>query len=135
MSGIIRTDPFAWKRGAVWLLPDGSSIVVPGFHDDWIAGHQDLVEGCANVCDVVLKKRWLSVVAYSQGYVEIMIPSREDQEAVDLCVRHLALNLEQWSVALVMTMDEEGYARLESERFGSEEAARQHIRGSAPAVS
>jgi len=135
MSQLVRTLPFAWKRGAVWLLPDGSAIVVPGFHDDWIASHQDMVPGCANVCDVVLKQRWLSVVAYSQGYVEVMIPSREDEQAVNLCVRHLALNLEQWSIALIMTMDSEGYVRLESDHFGSEETARQHIRGCAPAVT
>lgn len=129
MSG----QPFEWKRGAVWLLHDGSSIIVPGFHDDWIDEHQDLVPGCANVCDVVLKMRWLSVVAYSRGYVEVMIPSRYDREAVSLCARHLGVNRGQWSVALVMTMDEEGYVRLEPADFETDGAAETRIRGSVTA--
>jgi len=121
--------PFQWQRGAVWLLPDGSSITVPGFHDDWIAAHRDLVPGCANVCDVVLSTRWLSVVSYSRGYVELMIPSRSDDAAVELCLRHLGLNLDKWSAALVMTMDEEGYIRLVPGDFERPGLAEGKVRG------
>lgn len=108
-------SPFTWTRGAVWLLPDGSSLVVPGFHDDWIRNHQDLVPDCDNVCDVIRRKGWLSVVAYAEGYVELMIPSRNDKAALALCHEHLARNAGHWKTALVMTMDEEGYARLTPE--------------------
>lgn len=121
--------PFEWKRGAIWLLPGGKSIKVPSFHDDWISKNQDLVPGAKNVCDVVLQKRWLSVVAYAQGYVEIMIPSSNEREAVELCARHLALNLEKWNTALIMTMDREGYIRLESDKFISEANAIELIAG------
>lgn len=110
LSGM--TAPWAWIRGAVWLLPGGSQIIVPSFHDEWIRQHQDLVPGCTNVCDVVLSKGWLSVVAYSQGYVEIMIDSRIKVDSVNLCVEHLRQNLYEWRDALVMTMDAEGYIKL-----------------------
>jgi hypothetical protein len=111
------TAPWAWIRGAVWLLPGGSQIIVPSFHDEWIRQHQDLVPGCANVCDVVLSKGWLSVVSYSQGYVEILIDSRTNAGSVKLCVEHLSRNLDEWRDALVMTMDAEGYIKLGPEDF------------------
>jgi len=122
---------FPWVAGAAWLLPDGTTVVVPGFHDEWIRNHQERVPGCANVCDVVLRTGWLSVVSYSQGYVEVMIPSRSDAAAVTLCAAYLRANRERWSTALVMTMDEEGYVRLESGEFGQPGAAESRIRGAA----
>jgi hypothetical protein len=106
------TAPWSWIRGAVWLLPGGSQMIVSSFHDQWIRQHQDLVPGCANVCDVVLSRGWLSVVSYSQGYVEIMIDSRTNADSVSLCVEHLRRNLAEWCEALVMTMDVEGYIKL-----------------------
>jgi len=126
-------EPWAWTRGAVWLLPDGRPVLVPGFHDDWIRQHQERVPGCANVCDVVLKMRWLSVVAYGEGYVELMIPSKSDDRAVGLCAEYLRRNLERWKTALVMTMDEEGYLRLSADEFGGPGRAEAAI-ASAPAM-
>lgn len=123
------TAPWAWIRGAVWLLPGGSQILVPSFHDEWIRGHQDLVPGCANVCDVVLRKGWLSVVSYSQGYVEIMIDSRSREDSVKLCVEHLRKNLDEWRDALVMTMDAEGYIKLVPEDFKDPSLPGRKIRG------
>lgn len=123
------TAPWAWIRGAVWLLPGGSQIIVPSFHEEWIRQHQDLVAGCANVCDVVLGKGWLSVVSYSQGYVEIMIDSRVKAATVDLCVEHLRKNLDEWRDALVMTMDAEGYIKLTPEDFKDPSLPGNKIRG------
>ena len=123
------TDPWSWIRGAVWLLPGGYQIIVPSFHDEWIRQHQALVPGCANVCDVVLSKRWLSVVSYSQGYVEIMINSRSDADAVKLCVSHLRRNLSEWRDALVMTMDSEGYIKLTPDDFVDSGSPESKIRG------
>lgn len=120
---------FTWVRGAIWLLPSGTSIVVPGFHDDWIRGNRDRVPGCANVCDVVLKMGWLSIVAYAEGYVEAMIPSRSDYRAVSLCAEYLRRNQDHWRNALVMTMDEEGYIRLTTEDFLEAKVAESRIRG------
>jgi hypothetical protein len=123
------TAPWAWIRGAVWLLPGGCQIIVPSFHDEWIRQHQDLVPGCANVCDVVLSKGWLSVVSYSQGSVEIMIDSRTNAESVGLCVEHLRRNLDEWRDALVMTMDAEGYIKLEPGDFTDGRSPESTIRG------
>lgn len=110
-------DKFEWKKGAIWLLPDGSVEIVPGFHDEWIASNQDKATGCKNVFEVVSKLGWLSVVAYSQGYVEYMIRSRNDEQSVNLCIEHLRINLEHWQNALIMTMDEEGYIKLKPQDF------------------
>jgi hypothetical protein len=124
------TAPWAWVMGAVWLLPGGCQIIVPSFHDEWIRQHQELVPGCANVCDVVLSKGWLSVVSYSQGYVEIMIDSRANAGSVGLCVEHLRRNLDAWRDALVMTMDAEGYIKLVPEDFADPGIPASRIRGS-----
>ncbi|MFH2115789.1 MAG: hypothetical protein ABIJ86_14915 [Spirochaetota bacterium] len=126
----VMTSPWAWIKGASWLLPGGKQVIVPSFHDEWIRQHQDLVPGCANVCDVVLSKGWLSVVSYSQGYVEIMIDSRNNAGSVGVCVEHLRRNLDEWHDALVMTMDAEGYIKLAPEDFMDTGFPESKIRGS-----
>ncbi|HSV56598.1 MAG TPA: hypothetical protein VLH39_05755 [Magnetospirillaceae bacterium] len=88
-------------------------LPIPGFHDAWIRNHQDLVPGCANVCDVVIRRRWISVSVFSEGYVEIMVPSRVDSETLERCREFLARAVGKWTHALLMTMDEEGYVSLE----------------------
>lgn len=123
------TGPFEWVRGAAWLLPDGTLAIVPGFHDEWIATNQELAPGCSNVADVVSKLGWLSVVSYSQGYVEFMIRSKEDARSVELCAEHLRRNLGDWQNALVMTMDEEGYIKLSPGDFTNGTAPEGKIRG------
>jgi len=123
------TAPFEWVKGAAWLFPDGRLDIVPGFHDEWIAAHQDLAGGCANVADVVIRLGWLSVVSYSQGYVEFMIRSKSDPLSVSLCVEHLGRNLGRWENALVMTMDEEGYIKLVPADFADGSSPAGKIRG------
>ncbi len=122
-------DRFEWVKGAVWLLPDGSIHIVPGFHDEWIASHRDMAPGCSNVAEVVSRLGWLSVVSYSQGYVEFMIRSRSDAASVALCVEHLGRNLGRWKNALVMTMDEEGYIKLAPGDFTDGSSPESKIRG------
>jgi len=121
--------PFEWARGAAWLFPDGSLAIVPGFHDEWIASHQEEAPGCANVADVVIRLGWLSVVSYSQGYVEFMIRSKADERSVHLCAEHLRRNLGKWENALVMTMDEEGYIKLTPADFSPGSFPEGRIRG------
>ncbi len=122
--------PFVWTAGAIWILPEGEILEIPGFHDDWIQKHQDMVPGCANVCDVVLRMRWVSAVTYAKKYVELLISSRNDEAAIDLLIRYLGLNLERWDSALVMTMDEEGYIKIISADFGDLGAVKSRISGS-----
>jgi hypothetical protein len=120
---------FEWVSGAAWLLPDGTMEIVPGFHDEWIEKHQDMVPGCGNVVDVVMRLGWVSVVSYSQGYIEFIIRSRSDAESVRLCVEHLSRNQGKWRNALVMTLDEEGYVKLVPKDFGPELSPSSRIRG------
>ncbi len=120
---------FAWVAGAAWLLPDGTMEIVPGFHDEWIAAHQELAPGCSNVVEVVTRLGWVSVVSYSQGYIEFIIRSRSDAEAVRLCVEHLSRNPGKWQNALVMTLDEEGYVKLVPRDFEPDSTPASKIRG------
>lgn len=105
--------PWTFRHGASWLTQGGFVIPIPGFHDEWIKAHADLVSGCSNVCDVVLRKRWVSVTVFSEGYVELLVPGRGDSESMERTREFLARARGYWSHALLMTMDEEGYIRLE----------------------
>ncbi|MBU0934937.1 MAG: hypothetical protein KKI09_06360 [Spirochaetes bacterium] len=124
--------PFSWTAGAIWLLPDGTVIKIPGFHDEWIQANQELVPGCTNVCDVVIRKSWLSIVTYSEKYVEIMLPGREPAEFMERMLHYLGLNLQHWDNALVMTMEEEGYFKIENRDFEQLAALRQRLLCSPP---
>jgi hypothetical protein len=120
---------FEWVRGAAWLFPDGTPVIVPGFHEEWIHDNQEIAPGCSNVADVINKLGWVSAVSYSHGYVEMIIRSRSDAPSVRICVEHLRRNLDRWSDALVMTMDEEGYIKLSPRDFGPEASPESKIRG------
>ncbi len=104
--------PWSFRHGASWLAEGGVVLPVPGFHDEWIRSHPELVPGCSNVCDVVIRKRWISVSVFSEGYVELLVPGRSDGECMERCREFLARATGRWSHALLMTMDEEGYIRL-----------------------
>jgi len=104
--------PWTFRHGASWLAEGGVVLPIPGFHDEWIRSHPDLVPGCSNVCDVVVRKRWVSVSVFSEGYVELLVPGRGDGESLDRCREFLARAAGAWTHALLMTMDEEGYIRL-----------------------
>lgn len=104
---------WTFRHGASWLTEGGVVLPVPGFHDEWIRKHQELAPGCANVCDVVIRRRWVSVSVFSEGYVELLVPGRRDKETLERSREFLFRALGSWSHALVMTMDEEGYIRLE----------------------
>ncbi|MBL8967419.1 MAG: hypothetical protein JNG85_10430 [Spirochaetaceae bacterium] len=106
---------FELLRGASWLTEGGVVIPVPGFHEDWIRTHGDLVGDCRNVCDVVLRLGWISVASFSEGYVELFVPDRRDAGVRARLERLLRGAAGRWSTALVMSMDEEGYVLLKPE--------------------
>ena len=110
--------PWSLVHGASWLTESGEILVVPGFHEEWIASHRDLVGSCSNVCEVVLKKCWISIAVYSEGYVELLASRRCDSDIVGRIERLLAGNPGAWRNVLVMFMDEEGYESVKPGDFG-----------------
>ncbi len=110
--------PYALVHGASWLTPEGSILTIPSFHEEWIRDHEELAGGARNVCELILRKGWISVALYSGGYLELMVPSRSDLSVRQLIRELLSRNPGQWSKALVMSMDEEGYAMLEPDDLG-----------------
>ena len=108
--------PFSLLHGASWLLPSGEVMAVPGFHEEWIAAHEELSGGARNVCELVLRKRWISVALFSEGYLELMVPDRRSEDVRHMLWELLSRNAGAWSKALVMSMDEEGYAMIERRR-------------------
>jgi hypothetical protein len=110
--------PWSLVHGASWLTDSGEVLIVPGFHEEWIESHRELVGGCANVCEVVLRKSWISVAVYSEGYVELLAPRRGDADILARIERLLGSNPGKWRNVLVMFMDEEGYESLRPGDFG-----------------
>jgi hypothetical protein len=104
--------PYSLPHGASWLDTDGSVYPIRGFHEAWLRENPELAGGCANVCEVVLKKGWISVSVFSGGYVELLVPNRRDPEVLSRIGLLLGKNRGSWTKALIMSMDEEGYAML-----------------------
>jgi hypothetical protein len=105
---------YALPHGASWLTPAGEVLPIPGFHEEWLRAHEDLAEGARNACELVLRKRWISVTLFAGGYLELMVPDRRSEDVRRSLFELLSRNASLWSKALVMAMDEEGYAMLES---------------------
>jgi hypothetical protein len=114
MSVDARPAAFSLVHGASWLKSDGEVLPIPGFHEEWLRSHEDLAEGARNVCELILRKRWLSVSLFDGGYLEIMVPDRGSEEVRRSLLELLSRNSGAWARALVMSMDKEGYAMLES---------------------
>ncbi|MGO8694961.1 MAG: hypothetical protein ACLQMF_14965 [Rectinemataceae bacterium] len=105
-------EPFTLIPGASWLTSDGSVLPVSSFHEEWMRDHPELALGSRNVCELILRTGWVSVALFSGGYLELMVPNRRAAPLVDLLHEFLSRNAGLWSKALVMSMDEEGYAML-----------------------
>jgi hypothetical protein len=113
-AGARALGAFELVHGASWLTPEGEVHVVPGFHEEWLREHEDLVGGARNVCELVLSKRWISVALFEGGYLELMVPDRRSEDVRKALGELLSRNASAWNRALVMSMDEEGYSMLES---------------------
>ena len=64
-------NAFELRHGSSWLSPQGDVYPIEGFHEEWLREHEDLAEGSRNVCELVLRKRWISVSLFAEGYVEL----------------------------------------------------------------
>ena len=104
---------YALIYGASWLTPAGEVVPIPGFHEEWLREHEEVAEGARNVCELVLRKRWISVTLFAGGYLELMVADRRSDDVRRSLFELLSRNAGLWSKALVMAMDEEGYAMLE----------------------
>ena len=109
----MKAEAFALVHGASWLTPDGEVLPIPGFHEEWLRDHEDLAGGARNACELVLSKRWISVALFGGGYLELMVPDRRADDIRRILFELLSRNASQWTKALVMAMDEEGYSLLE----------------------
>jgi hypothetical protein len=114
--------PYALLHGASWLTPEGEVLPIPGFHEEWLREHEDLAEGARNACELILRKRWISVSLFDGGYLELMVHDRHDPEVRRALFELLSRNAGAWERALVMSMDEEGYPMLLPADAADEEA-------------
>lgn len=105
--------PWTLLRGASWIELDGRVHRVPGFHETWLADHPELARGARNVCELVLATGWISASLFGDGYLELLVKDRRDPELRERLLRILSGAAGGWTKALVMAMDEEGYAMLE----------------------
>jgi hypothetical protein len=107
-----RPAPFGLRPGASWLTREGEVIPIAGFHEEWLREHEEIAEGARNVCELVLRRRWLSIALFAEGYLELMVPDRNSDDVRRSIYLLLSRNAGNWSKALVMSMDAEGYAML-----------------------
>jgi hypothetical protein len=112
---------FELLYGASWLSPQNEVYPIQGFHEEWLIEHEELAEGSRNVCELVLRKRWISVNLFAEGYLELMVADRHSPDVTRPLFALLSRNASHWTKALVMSMDEEGYSMLEPRDAASEE--------------
>jgi hypothetical protein len=110
---VARSAPYELLPGASWLTPEGEVIPIAGFHEEWLREHEEIALGARNACELILRKRWLSVDLFDKGYLEIMVPDRSSEEVRLSMYLLLSRNAGRWTRALIMSMDEEGYSMLE----------------------
>lgn len=113
------TAAFGFYHGATWMDLEGNMYVVPGFHEEWIHAHPDLAGDCRTVLDMVLKKGWVSIVVFSEGYIEICLNDITDPKTVALVHEYLERNGNRWANVLLMPMKIEGFIQLSRADFGS----------------
>jgi hypothetical protein len=105
--------PWTLVPGASWIDLDGRVHRVPGFHEAWLAEHPDLSKGARNVCELVLASHWISAALFGDGYAEFMVHDRHDADLRERLLRILHGAASRWNRALVIAMNEEGYAMLD----------------------
>ncbi len=106
---------------------DGNIYVVPGFHDEWIQSHPEHVGSIKSVTELIMKLRWVSVVVYSKGYIELCINDATDPAVIALVFAFLKKNLGKWTSVLIMPMVEEGFIQAKPEDLIDEDSFRAHL--------
>jgi len=101
---------FELLHGASWMDQAGCIYPIKGFHENWLRANPELAEGCQNVSELVLKKQWISISLFSDGYLELLVPSMEDSALRGRLGTLLGRNRDKWKKALIISMDAEGYS-------------------------
>lgn len=128
MSDDIPAEVMTLYHGASWMDLEGKIHIVRGFHEEWLHEHPELAGGNKTVADLILDKRWISIVLFSKGYLEICINDRKDSEVVDLLHAFLELNRDKWENALIMPLaEEEGFIQLAKDQLGTNEDLLAHF--------
>jgi hypothetical protein len=126
---------FEMKYGATWMDLSGNIYVVPGFHDEWIQSHPELVGNAKSVPELIMNLRWVSIVMYSKGYIEMCINDVNDEEVVLLVHSFLQKNAGNWSSVLIMPMVEEGFIQISPQEIGSTDRFKEHLLKSVKAIA
>lgn len=113
---------FELRRGASWLALDGEVVAVPSFHEKWLAEHPDEAAGARNVAELILRRRWVSVVLFDRGYLELILPERDAADVRRCLFELLSRNASAWSKATAMALDRPGYSLLVPADAESEES-------------
>jgi hypothetical protein len=122
-------------NGATWMDLEGNIYVVPGFHDEWIQSHPELVGNVRSVPELIMNLRWISIVVYSKGYIELCINDVNDEEVVSLVYALLQKNIDNWSSVLIMPMVEEGFIQVTRQDIGDTSRFKELLLKSAKAIS
>jgi hypothetical protein len=103
---------YSLRRGASWLTMEGEVISVPSFHEKWLAEHPEEASGARDVAELIQKKRWISVILFGDGSLELIVPERGAADVRRSLFELLSRNAQSWSKATVMAMDGLGFSLL-----------------------
>ncbi|MCF7928505.1 MAG: hypothetical protein K9L68_05995 [Spirochaetales bacterium] len=98
--------------GASWMTLTGDVYLVPGFHIEWLKKYQDEVGAYSSVAELILDKRWISLMLYNRGYLEVYINSVHDQEVAAALWKLLYVNSSVWSQLLIIALEEDRYVHF-----------------------
>jgi hypothetical protein len=124
----IPAEDMTLYHGASWMDLQGRIHIVKGFHEEWLHEHPELSGGNRTVADLILDKRWISVVLFSKGYLEICINDRKDCQVVERLHAFLERNKDKWENALIMPLaEEEGFIQLSKAQLGTRDDLLAHF--------
>ena len=114
-SASLKRPKFSFQPGASWMTLSGTIYIVPGFHEEWIRKHQDIVGPHRTVAEVIENLRWLSIVVYSNGYLEICINDQYDTEVREVLWGYLQHNRGRWRDVMIMPFHSQGFIQFSAE--------------------
>lgn len=117
MSDPERIGDWELKPGALWVLPNGSTYPVRGFHKEWLNDHPQVAHGYKDSTDVIIKLDWLSVVMLAQGQLELCVSDLDNQDTVANIQSLLNRNDGRWNRCLIISMSEEGFVRFTADEY------------------